>query len=1546
MALLEHLLSAAFIERLGWTLIHFVWQAAAVAVLLALVLKTLRKRSASARYITSYLALMLIIALPLTTMALLEVSEPVAEAGLAPAPVSIMEATPIEMVEVAELTALTIDPALLETPEVAVRAPWTRRAAAALEPALPYLVLGWLLGVFGLSAWHLGGWAQLQRMRRRMISEVAAPLHTKLRELAQALGVRRAVAMLESTLVEVPTVVGWIKPVILLPVSVLSGLSADQLEAILAHELAHIHRYDYLVNIVQTVIEILGFYHPALWWISHKIRAERENCCDDLAVQVCGDSVRYARALTCLEEMRHHRSELAVAASGGSLAARIGRLLGRPAVDNRRFTWLPGLIALLLVGAIVVPTALVLAAPEPNPRDALASESAVQEDSEPEAEEDEAPRAQILIDFILADVFCDRVMDRDTAEQAREYLKHMPAGTITTPSVEELQRPLGEVLSDSWAEMGNAEDFLDLLVSRGYAEVFARPHILQFAGQSASIRYGDRQDPNDAALSLDILPHVDGQVILLEMEYDRRYPTSDPEVGAPDIATSGMIGLIAEDGQDALMTTWNEFRDADGNKRRFVLVARPEITFDPGENEPPEQPDAEPAAAPAVRATRETPESEEVWEDRPLILTETIFANVQADKILDRPTRDRLVDILASRSPDLVSRQNLTVRELLHDRVVGKHLPPATIKALVDLLQAGDYLEIESRPQVQHYDNVQAEIRVGSEEYFVLSEDPNMSPQAIEAGTVVQVTPHVSSQAPDRITLEIAAQWTEPVRAPQTGMLLEVRTSELVSTVTVPRDQYFSFLLEPDRAAAAPAEDSQAKLILFKADRVATAGQPEPPSAPGVLPNDDPLRQVLLDVQVIELEKNNLLDLSVEWGFPQVNAGPFGTSPDANDVGGWPWGIEIGYTPDRQYTNAMQAVLRRLEEEGKATVVSNPQVMAQEGKEAKLNVLREEYYMLKPPANNAGSSHSTTEMVTIESGTKLAVTPQIADNNDITLTITTEVSNAVPSTAGTDLPVVTRRTARNVVTLQDGGTVVLAGLAENRSPGTTRKVPVLADLPLIGGLFRIKDRQGRTRELAVFVTAQLVSGDAPLPRNESDSPSLPLFRRRAIADSRATALDLAGARLRAETIQARREYVNSDPMVRELAMSLAQMQRELIEARQTLAPDSPLIARKEKLLEAFKEALGKKRQELEGEFDAGLRERLKPRRQRAESPAEQNLPGVAQAPTVSPVRVVPPPEDAETSPDRRQVRLDVRVAEVLPHETLDRDTAVRVRAILTDAGKYEDSVVPTVEELEKPLWDVLNECTSGRNLSGDGAKAFTDLLVAKGYGTIQSQWLVPTYEGQPNGMLIRADPNSYTARVSDRTGDFSLKLQFTPTIQGDLETIQLSLGIQARNPILLRDTNSDVRVTIGQLDMDYTLSWPADAYTLFPLPLGPSPSDGNPDAKATMILLLVKPTIVKSAPSVPRPVTESVQETRFLHTDQQGRVDREFGFDEMVQSAPDRWFVANPYLDLSLPEGRCQIKADQGQVRRETESGRPAPGDMTFVGNVVVEIATSEPNDS
>jgi prepilin-type processing-associated H-X9-DG protein len=359
MSAFENILSYEFVQKLGWTLLHFIWQATAVTLLAAILLRIMRRFSASLRYVTTSLALVLIVLLPVVTMHFVKVESP-------PVPVDIESIStpvilPTEPAEEMPLTRTTEYelPVQSKSSQTNYFARWKQRAVSFLEPALPHIVTGWLLGVFALSLWHLGGWAQLQKLRKKMVKQVDASLVNKLNILAKKLGVTQSVEILESTLVQIPTVIGWLRPVILLPASAFTGLSTEQLQAILAHELAHIKRFDYLVNILQTIVEILGFYHPAVWWLSHKIRVERENCCDDLAIAVTKDRICYARALTSMEEIRG-RGELAVAATGGNLFSRIRRLIGKDA-NEKTFSWVPAVSIIMLIIALAIPTTHALA---------------------------------------------------------------------------------------------------------------------------------------------------------------------------------------------------------------------------------------------------------------------------------------------------------------------------------------------------------------------------------------------------------------------------------------------------------------------------------------------------------------------------------------------------------------------------------------------------------------------------------------------------------------------------------------------------------------------------------------------------------------------------------------------------------------------------------------------------------------------------------------------------------------------------------------------------------------------------------------------------------------------------------------------------------------------------------------------------------------------------------------------------------------------------------------------------------------------------------
>lgn len=240
-------------------------------------------------------------------------------------------------------------------------------------------------------------------------------------------------------------------------------------------------------------------------------------------------------------------------------------------------------------------------------------------------------------------------------------------------------------------------------------------------------------------------------------------------------------------------------------------------------------------------------------------------------------------------------------------------------------------------------------------------------------------------------------------------------------------------------------------------------------------------KQVLLDARIVVMERGNLLNLGVQWGWPTISAGLFSNDLKNRGTGLLDFGgkiasgFQIGYAPDATFTNSLTATLNLLAQNDEATIIANPQVLAQDGKMADISVMTEEYYfMTGNQGQTTGFFNYYSELEKIESGTKLNITPHIGDNNDITLTLAIEVSDSIPRGRESDLPVVTRRTSTSTVRIKDGGTVALAGLTENRTRTDKRRVPGLSKLPLIGGLFKNTNDEGASREIAVFVTAHII----------------------------------------------------------------------------------------------------------------------------------------------------------------------------------------------------------------------------------------------------------------------------------------------------------------------------------------------------------------------------------------------------------------------------------------------------------------------------------------
>lgn len=342
-----------YIQPLGWTLLHFLWQGAVIAAMYVLTRYLLRTRSAQARYIAGCLALAAMAIAPLVTFQMQTGQRTVfapAFRAVTPIPVASSQSSPSPVASAREQLPLQSGGAIVASTEIS-----SANYRRDLERAFPWLVAIWLSGVSFLSLRLLVGWFRLQKLRTAGVTAVEEALSESVKRLRARLGVSRPVRLVQSALVQVPTVIGWLKPVILIPLSTLNGLSPSQLEAILVHELAHIRRHDFLINFLQSLLETVLFYHPAVWWVSRQVREEREHCCDDLAIEVCGDRMNYARALAALEELRQSPAELALAADGGSLISRIRRML-LPALEgtSRAPAWLSGLIVCGFVLLVVV----------------------------------------------------------------------------------------------------------------------------------------------------------------------------------------------------------------------------------------------------------------------------------------------------------------------------------------------------------------------------------------------------------------------------------------------------------------------------------------------------------------------------------------------------------------------------------------------------------------------------------------------------------------------------------------------------------------------------------------------------------------------------------------------------------------------------------------------------------------------------------------------------------------------------------------------------------------------------------------------------------------------------------------------------------------------------------------------------------------------------------------------------------------------------------------------------------------------------------------
>ena len=334
-------LSPTAMHSLGWALVHFVWQGTALAAVAAVTMHLCRR--ASVRYVIGVGTLGLMLAAPVATFLFLgrPASAKPATFSASRPQIGLIEGTPAA-------SALTPTSSGVPSPDKFL-----------------WLIEAWLGGVAFFSLRTAGAFILLERQQRRQSVPVGGRLLEVCVALQRRVGLDRAVRFCQCKWLQAPAVIGWFRPVVLLPIAALTGLSPEQLESVIAHELAHIKRFDVFVNVFQICVETLLFYHPAVWWLNRRIRTEREHCCDDMAIVLCGNAVQYARALTLMEEWRS-APVLAMAANRGPLSERIIRLLGpKQGREGTRRVGLTG--SLLCLGAALVAGNTLLRITYPHP---------------------------------------------------------------------------------------------------------------------------------------------------------------------------------------------------------------------------------------------------------------------------------------------------------------------------------------------------------------------------------------------------------------------------------------------------------------------------------------------------------------------------------------------------------------------------------------------------------------------------------------------------------------------------------------------------------------------------------------------------------------------------------------------------------------------------------------------------------------------------------------------------------------------------------------------------------------------------------------------------------------------------------------------------------------------------------------------------------------------------------------------------------------------------------------------------------------------------
>lgn len=309
--MLDNLFNSPFLTSLALTLLHFLWQGLLVATVLKSALLIFNNNKPQLRYALSALAMFVNLLLPIITFIFIYRTE-----------LSSVSTTANSFALNELIQELKQPDALFNYKEL----------TELLPSLLPYVSILWLSTITLLAGKLLIEISTVNELPQQGALAPSDKLQARFDELVKQIQLKITPRLLISLKVDVPMAIGWLKPVVLIPASMISGLNSSQLEMLILHELAHIRRHDYLVNFLQTLVEILLFFHPAVQWVSKQMRNEREYCSDDIAVQHCGDAIAYAHTLAdtaslCTKTHNHTIPDMAMAASGGDLTQRVIRLV-------------------------------------------------------------------------------------------------------------------------------------------------------------------------------------------------------------------------------------------------------------------------------------------------------------------------------------------------------------------------------------------------------------------------------------------------------------------------------------------------------------------------------------------------------------------------------------------------------------------------------------------------------------------------------------------------------------------------------------------------------------------------------------------------------------------------------------------------------------------------------------------------------------------------------------------------------------------------------------------------------------------------------------------------------------------------------------------------------------------------------------------------------------------------------------------------------------------------------------------------------------------